>query len=88
MKIKNGFILREVGGTALVVAVGELAKKFNGMITLNEVGAFLWRGIEAGKDEDALVSALLSEYDVDEATARRDVEAYINKMKAAGVLDE
>lgn len=40
MKIKNGFILRNVSDAYVVVAVGEAAKDFNGMITLNETGAF------------------------------------------------
>ena len=46
MKIKQGFILREVAGSYLVVAVGEAVKRFNGVINLNETGAFLWRLLE------------------------------------------
>ena len=88
MKTKNGFVLREVGGTVLVVAVGAAAKNFNGMITLNEVGAFLWRRLEEGASESELIGALLDEYEVDEETARKDVCAYLDKMRQAGVLDE
>ena len=88
MKIKEGFLLREVDGTAIVVAVGAAAKSFNGMITLNEVGAFLWKQIEAGADEDGIVKALLAEYEVEEARAAADVKAFIGKMREAGVLDE
>ena len=43
MKIKNGFIVREVGGENVVVPVGEMSKVFHGMINLNETGAFLWK---------------------------------------------
>ena len=42
MKIKSGFVLEKVGGDYLAVAVGELADYFNGMVRLNETGAFLW----------------------------------------------
>ena len=38
MKIKSGLILRSVGGENVVVPVGEMSKKFHGMITLNETG--------------------------------------------------
>lgn len=86
MKIKEGFILREVAGSYLVVAVGAAVKQFNGMINLNETGAFLWRLLEKGSDEDAMVSALLSEYEVEEEVARTDVKAYINKLTEAGLL--
>ena len=42
MKIKNGFVVRKVGGESVVVPVGEMSKEFHGMINLNETGAFLW----------------------------------------------
>ena len=88
MKIKNGYLLREVSGTAIVVAVGAAAKEFNGMITLNSVGAFLWREIEKGSDEASLIAALLNEYDVAEEIAASDVKAFVQQMREAGVLDE
>ena len=86
MKIKDGFILREVAGSYLVVAVGTAVKQFNGMINLNETGAFLWRLLEKGATEEESVSALLKEYDVDEETAKADVKAFTNKLTEAGLL--
>ena len=88
MKIKKGFLLREVDGTAIVVAVGAAAREFNGMITLNSVGAFLWREIDKGATESDLVAALLNEYEVEEAVAAKDVSAFVYKMREAGILDE
>ena len=86
MKIKDGFILREVAGSSIVVAVGDAVKEFNGVINLNETGAFLWKQIEKGVDEDALVSALLDEYDVDKETAEKDVKTFIEKLQQAKLL--
>lgn len=86
MKIKEGFILREVAGSYLVVAVGAAVKQFNGMINLNETGAFLWRLLEKGSDEESMVKALLAEYEVEEEVARTDVKAYVNKLTEAGLL--
>lgn len=88
MKIKKGFLLREVDGTAIVVAVGAAAREFNGMITLNSVGAFLWREIDKGATEESLVEALLSEYEVEKDVAAKDVAAFVDKMRKAGILDE
>ena len=87
MKIKNGFILRDVGGKTFVVAVGELTKTFNGMITLNETGKFLWERIAVGADIDSLVAALLAEYDVDEATARAAVDGFVAKLIKNGFVE-
>lgn len=86
MKIKEGFILRNVGGQAVVVAVGEASKVFNGMIKLNSTGEFLWRQIMAGADEEQLVKKLSGEYDVDEVTASDDVAAFVKKLKNTGII--
>ena len=68
MKLKDGFILRDVAGQTVVLPSGE-EMDLNMMITLNDTGKFLWELLEAEKSAAELVSALLSEYDVDEATA-------------------
>ena len=70
MKIKEGFVLRTIAGSNIVVPVGAASIDFNGMITLNDSGAFLWKELEQDCDIDDLTAALLREYDVDEATAR------------------
>ena len=46
MKIKEGFILREVAGSHIVVAVGQAVKTFNGIINLNPTSALLWKNLE------------------------------------------
>ncbi|MBO5067814.1 MAG: PqqD family protein [Clostridia bacterium] len=86
MKIKDGFILREVAGNYIVVAVGEAVKSFNGVINLNETGAFLWKILQTGGDEQSLITALLSEYEVSEEIAKRDVQTFITKLTEAGLI--
>ena len=86
MKIKEGFILREVAGNYIVVAVGDAVKGFNGVINLNETGAFLWRILEKGSDKKGLLDALLSEYDVSEDIAAKDVKTFIDKLTEAGLV--
>ena len=86
MKIVDGFMLREVAGNYIVVAVGSMAKKFNGMITLNESSAFLWKLLETGADEESLVSAMLNEYDIKEEVAKQDVKEFVEKLTKAGFI--
>ncbi|MCR5207969.1 MAG: PqqD family protein [Eubacterium sp.] len=88
MKIKNGFTKRNIAGSEIVVPVGKTAKEFNGMITLNETGAFLWDCYTEEETVDGAVRALLGEYDVDEATARRDVEGFVKMLKDNGLIEE
>ena len=88
MKIKNGFILRKVSEAYIVIATGEAAESFNGMITLNETGALLWEKLSDGCDgKEALVDALLAEYDVARELAAKDVDTFVAKVEAAGILE-
>lgn len=80
MKIKDGFLLRQVAGQTVVLPVGG-GLDLNMMITLNDTGAFLWEKLQADTDEDGLVAALLAEYDVDELRARQSVDAFVQKLK-------
>ena len=86
MKVKEGFVLRSVAGSNIVVPTGDACLDFNGMITLNESGAFLWRVLEQGSDVDGMTAALLKEYEVDEATARICPESFLKKLTEAGCI--
>jgi hypothetical protein len=88
MKIKKGFLMREVAGENVVIAVGEAAKSFKGMIRLNPTGAFLWKLLEKDTDEAAMVSAMLDAYETDKETAENDIRAFVGSIRAAGLLDE
>ena len=86
MKIKDGFILRQLAGQNVVIPSGE-GMDLNLMITLNETGRFLWEHLQNGTNEAELVVALLSEYNVDEATATNHVNAFVQKMRENGFLE-
>ena len=80
--------MRNVAGYYMVVPIGEGTLDFNGVINLNESGAFLWKSMESDTTPEELVETLLSEYDVDEKTAKADVEAFVKKMREANLIDE
>jgi len=88
MKTKKGFMLRSVGGRHVVVAIGKASEEFNGLIKLNETGAFLWKQLEKGTTYDDMLSALLNEYEVDEATARQGIDAFIETAKNANLIED
>lgn len=88
MKIRNGFIVREVGGKHVVIATGEAARNFNGIIKLNDSAKMLWEMLEGGSCESELADALIERYEVDELTAQNDVSMFVTKLKGAGIIDE
>ncbi len=88
MRIKKDYVLRQVVDTWVVLPLGAEAVNFAGMLTLNESGAMLWQVLEQGCDRDALVKALTAEYEVSEAEAGADVDAFLNKLLQAGCVEE
>lgn len=86
MKIKEGYMLSRVAGNYIVVPLGDEALDFNGLITTNETGAFLWQRLSEDTDRDALLTAMLNEYEIDESTAAADIDAFLNKLSDAELL--
>ncbi len=87
MKIKEGFIKKNVGGAEVVVAVGEASVGFNAMITLNGSAAYLWTLLENEVTEEELVAAMTEKYDIDADTARKDITVFLDKARSAGVIE-
>ena len=87
MKIKENFILRKVADSYIVVPVGSMTLNFNGIINLNETGAFLFEKLQQGADREDLINALLEEYDVAPDRAENDVDIFIQKVRDADVLE-
>ncbi|MBQ1617140.1 MAG: PqqD family protein [Ruminococcus sp.] len=87
MKIKDNFLLRKVADSYVVVPVGKLTLDFNGIITLNETGAFLFEQLQKGAEREDLIENLLKEYDVDPEKAAADIDVFLEKVKDADVLE-
>ena len=86
MKIVKEFILREIAGECVLVPTGATTQEFNGLITLNEVGAFLWGKLQQDVELEQLVDAVLDEYDIDKETATHDAEEFVENLKKAGII--
>ena len=86
MKIKEGYLLRDVAGNHVVVPVGKV--DFDGMIRLNETGAFLWEKLQSETDPATLTKELCKEYNVEALVAEKDVESFLSKLRGAGLLNE
>ena len=85
MKIREGFIIKKLGIGFIVVTVGDASKDFNGVIRLNETGAFLWQSIQDGADSrEKLIKAMLDRYeDLDQETAEKDLDEFLESVAFA-----
>lgn len=86
MKVNGNYVLKKVADSYIVVALGGDIVDLNTIISLNDTGAFIWKQLENETDKEAVVSALLAEYDVTNEQAEKDVDAFIQKMTEAGLL--
>lgn len=80
MKIEKEFILREIAGEYVIIPVGKTALDFNGLISVNEVGASLWNMLQEDVTMDDLVQGILDEYDVEESVAREDIQEFLDNL--------
>ena len=87
MKIKDNLLLKKMGNEYVVVPVGQGVVDFKVMITLNETGAFLWNTLKDGADFEGLVESLTNEYNVSKEEAGKDVQDFIDVLKAHSLID-
>ena len=88
MKIKPGFVLRNVVDEYMVMPTGDNIASFPGAMVLNETSAFIFRQLQNPTSQEDILSAILNEFDVDAPTASKDLENTLNKFRDLGILEE
>ena len=86
MRIKSGFVLREVAGQIMVIATGEASKDFHGMIKLNGTGKEIWLGLQEGLTESEIATRIQGKYEVDLDKALEDTKSFMKQMEEMGFL--
>ena len=87
MKINKEFMLREVAGNYVIVPVGKADLNFKGIINLNETGAFIYKKLLEGKDEEEIKAEMMNCYDVTLEQATLDINKIITALKESGVIE-
>ena len=86
MHLKKGFITQYVAGTQMLVAVGDAAKDFHGLVRSNGTAGFIVDCLKTDTSEEEIVKKLCAEYDVDEKTALKDVKMVVEKLRSIGAI--
>ena len=86
MKTHPDFILRQIAGENILVPCGEAAKRLNGLINLNSTAAFIWQNLNDAKDLDELTARVMENFEIDEETARRDVNGLTAELILMGMV--
>jgi hypothetical protein len=78
---QEGLNWREIDGEVVVLDIER-----SHYLNLNETGCVLWLLLAEGATPRQLVDKLIEEFDIDEATARDDVDAFVASCRENGLL--
>lgn len=87
MEVKKNFAIRRIADEFLLVPTGKSAIDLNGMITLNEVAADIWKMIPEVESEEQIVARLLELYDAQESEVKADVSDFISRLRALEIIE-
>lgn len=88
MKLKDGIVTNSIDGESFAIATGNAVKDFNGLIRNNSTAAFIFELLKTHQTEASIVAAVTNKYDVDEQTARADVNELLNLLKSKNLIEE
>ena len=90
MRIKKGFVLRDVYDKYAIVGEGLDAMNFGKIIPLNESAVVLWKQAEElGEfNVEQLATRLCEEYDVTMDEARQDEAKVLSGWQSIGIISE
>lgn len=88
MKLKDGFVIHNSDGEQIMVAVGEMAKEFSGLVRSNKTAAFIVECLKEDTTKEKIVDAMLEKYEVSRDVVEKDVEDILGKLRNVGAIDE
>ena len=88
MRIKQGYKVRELAGENVVIMQGRSGADMTRVISLNNSSLLLWNNLlDVDFSADDVKRILLENYDVDEAVAAVDAQAWVEKMQQSGLVE-
>lgn len=88
MKIKNGFIMKDIAGSKVVLPLGERQSEINGIMNFNDIGAEVFNMLDGTNSVEEIASKIAKDYDASYETVLADVNNFIEKMRAQGLIED
>lgn len=88
MKLRGEFVVRQVMDSIMAIPVGETARRFNGMILLNDVSRVIWKCLEQDTTLSAIVTAVTDAFLVTAEEAQADIQEFLDNLRKAQLLEE
>ena len=81
MKISSNYVIREIAGDYIIVPIGQAVFDFQGLITVNEIGAFIWKLLQENDlTLNEIETAIKDEYEVEPSIVKKDVIDFFNQL--------
>ena len=88
MTISSDFKLIKIADECMLVPVGNKAVTFKGVISVSKTAYSLLNSMQEPKSKTDLMQILIQTFEIDEETARNDLERFLEKLINLGVLEE
>lgn len=87
MKIKNNNILKKIDNSYVILPLSDHSLELDVILKVNEVGAFIYSCLENETTKEEVLAKILAKYEIDEATASADLEAFLKALSDKGLLE-
>ena len=88
MKIRQGFVVREIAGSIVVVPTGDLVNEFKCMMNLNSTGKVIWDLLQNDISQEEIVQKLMEKYKVTQDRATQCAQGFIEQLKAVKIIEQ
>jgi hypothetical protein len=79
---------RRIAGEYILVPLVGRGADVDSIYHLNPLGAFIWERLDGLADGDAIVAAIVENYDVERKTAAADYRQYLGKLESIHAIRE
>lgn len=86
MKMKSGFVIKEVSDKLIVIPTGSEVINFRGIMTLNESGKRLFDLLQNEIELEEIIKEFERIYDVTYDIAKSDVEVFIDQLRSHNLI--
>ena len=88
MRLKEGFVMHNIGGEYMAVSTGELLQDFYGYVRNNETAAEIFKLLQEETTIEKIVDTMYEKYDVEKEILIQDVLEIVGKFREAGFIEE
>ena len=87
LRVAAAVVRRDVAGETFLVPIRGHVADLQELFIVNEVGAWLWDRLDGRRRVDDLVADVVSEFEVSEQQAKKDVSLFLRQLTDAGLIE-